>query len=135
MMLKNLLIALFLSATVTMGLCGMAKAASVFTAQDTTASLKAKATERFVGRTISQIRQTLDRDGYQDAMIIEMNQSIDPGKSMDVDGVTLTSNDIHLMIKTKKSQVFDVGSPRISFFLRMKDGLCAEVLKARKFAK
>jgi len=79
----------------------MEKAASVFNAQDTTASLKA--TERFVGRTLSQIRQTLDRDGYRDAMIIEMNQSIAPGRSMDVDGVTFTSNDIHIMIKTKKS--------------------------------
>lgn len=57
------------------------------------------------------------------------------GTTLDVDGVTLTSNDIHLVIKTKKSQVFNVGSPRIPFFFRMKDSPCAEVLKARKFAK
>lgn len=135
MAIRSTVNALMLSVITIIGAHGMANAASAFDAQDSIAVLGTKAAHLFVGRSLVDIKEALGRAAYRDVMVIELNTIIAPGASLVEEGVALASEDVHVVVTLESASGFAISSPRVSFFLRMKHGVCSEVLTARKFTK
>lgn len=127
--------ALMLSVITIIGAHGVANATSAFGAQDSVAALETKAADVFVGRSIVDIKEALGRAAYRDVTVIELDTIIAPGASLVEEGVALTSEDVHVVVTLENTAGFAISSPRVSVFLRMKHGVCSEVLAARKFTK
>jgi hypothetical protein len=135
MRMKQFLLAVALGICADTGVYAMAKAVTPFVAQDPVATLEKKAADQFIGKSAAQISAAVNSGDYRNAIIVELKDSIAPGETLIEDGVSLTGNDLHLMIGLKKASLFDVSAPRVSIFVRMEDGVCVRILKARKFAK
>lgn len=127
--------AIVLSVITIIGAQGVANAGSAFGAQDSIAVLETKAADLFVDRSIVDIKEVLGRAAYRDVTVIELDTIIAPGASLVEDGVALTADDVHVVVTLESTSGFAISTPRVSFFLRMKHGVCLEVLTARKFTK
>jgi hypothetical protein len=131
--MKRLLCTLLI--TLNLGNAGMSANSNSILTSDQITQAQAKAADFFVGKPLAQIINELNSDGsYLAVDVAEMKGNIPVG-GLIIDGQKIGENDVHVVIKLKPVSALKLWGPRFSFMLSFSDGICADILLVRKFAK